>query len=233
MRMANKLAAAAVMALGAQVASADNWTINMTVDNQFDVYFGTPMTTNFFAGGGNSWPTTYTFTATGRLPTDYLYVSTASDHSVAQGFIGEFTNTTTSQTIVTGTTIWEVFPAGAHPATNPYWPNPWPASLMPTQSQVDTAIAYATTNGLWQAPATAAGYTNGASPWGFRAGIPANANWIWHDSGNVPGGAYPSPFNGGNHDEFLVFRVAGAVPTPGAACTLGLAGLMASRRRRA
>lgn len=49
-------------------ARADNWTIHMTVDNQFDCYFGTPTATNFFAGSGNNWQVTYTFNANGRLP---------------------------------------------------------------------------------------------------------------------------------------------------------------------
>ena len=30
---------------------AEDWEIYMTVDNQYDVYFGTPTATNFHAGG--------------------------------------------------------------------------------------------------------------------------------------------------------------------------------------
>lgn len=236
----------AVVALSAVAlpAKADNWQAYLTVDNQFDVYFGTPTATNFFAGGGTNWPTEYSFTALGRLPTDYLYVATASDHSVLQGFIGTFTNATTSQTISTGNAVWEVFPAGAYSATNPYWPNPWPASLMPTQTQVDTAIAYATANGLWVAPTTNAGYDNDPStpiaPYSFQWGstypnIQTSANWIWYDSGKDTGiYTSPSPLHGFNHDEFLVFRVAGAVPEPGSALTATtlLSAVLLMRRRR-
>jgi len=211
-------------------AHADNWNMYLTVDNQFYVYYGTPLVTNFYAGGGNNWTTTYNFTATGRPPTDYMYVATASDHSVAQGFIGVFTNTTLSTTIQTSTVVWEVFPAGAYAATNPYWPSPWPASLMPTQSEVDAAITYATTNGLWVPPSTAAGYTNGAPPWGTRPSIPSYADWIWYDSGRDPGGWYPAPFSGFNHDEFLVFRVAGIATEPVSSVLLGLGALLIRRR---
>lgn len=231
---------AGVLMLSA-AAQADNWSMYMTVDNQFDVYFGTPTTTNYYAGGGNSWPTQYNFTATGRAPTDYLYVATASDHSVAQGFVGIFHNTTTSQSIATGSVVWEVFPAGAYAATNPYYPNPWPASLMPTQTQVDAAIGYATANNLWLAPTSAPGYdldpSTPTSPyayvWGYGyPNIPQSAQWIWYESGKVPSGLLPSPLNGGNHDEFLVFRVAGMVPEPASLGLLSVGGLVALRRRR-
>ncbi len=231
-----------VMSVFGSAARADNWQMYMTVDNQFDVYFGTPTTTNFYAGGGNNWTTQYSFTALGRLPTDYLYVATASDHSVAQGFIGTFTNTTTSATISTGNVVWEVFPAGAYAATNPFWPSPWTPSLMPTQTQVDTAIAYATANNLWIAPDTASGYDNDPStpisPYSFvwptsLPNVQTSANWIWHDSGKDlgPFSFMPPPFAGFNHDEFLVFRVAGAAPEPASVGLLALGGLTLLRRR--
>lgn len=197
-----------LVALTAPSARAlDNWTINITVDNQYAIYFGNATATDTFVGMDPSWPTTETWNATNRPPTDYAYVATASDHAVAQGFLAEFNNTTQSYTFLTGAPEWQVFPAGKYAATNPFFPAPWPASLMPTQTQVDTAIAYATANNLWVAPTTASGYSNGAPPWGVRPGIPAAAQWIWFESGNVPSGVYPSPFQGGNHHEFLVFRV--------------------------
>ncbi len=245
-RLTRTLSFAALAALGcAASAVADNWNMYLTVDNQFDVYFGTNLTTTgSVVGSGNSWSTEYNFTATGQLPTDYLYVATASDHSAAQGFIGVFTNTTTSATVATGDAAWEVFPAGAFAATNPYYPNPWPASQMPTQAQVDTAIAYAETNGLWVNPVGASGYDNDPStsiaPYGIEWGItypnmPKTAQWVWHDSGaGDPPNTYswPRPLYGHNHDEFLIFRVVGAAPTPGTASLLCLAGAALGRRRR-
>ena len=230
------------IATTAGLVQADDWDIYITVDNQYDVYFGTPTTTNFLAGGDTTWTTVEYYQALGRLPTDYLYVATASDYSTAQGFLGTFTNTTTNATISTGDTIWEVFPAGAYSATNPYGPGLWPVSLMPTQGEVDTAIAYATANNLWVAPTVSPGYDNdNTTPiapytweWGWYFGsIQTSASWIWYDSGNDPyaGTFAPPPLIGFNHDEFLVFRVAGAVPEP-ATVILFIAGGLALCARR-
>lgn len=214
------------VALAVTSARADDWVINMTVDNQFDVYFGTPFATNFAAGGGNNWPTTYTITANGRLPTDYLYVATASDHAAAQGMIGTFTNTTTNMVTDTGDLVWEVFPAGQYLQQMGLGAGPWPALLQPTQAQVDIAINYAETNNLWVTP-VAGGY-NGAAPWGTRPGISSNARWIWHSANGAA-----DPTQGGfNHDEFLVFRIAGAIPAPGSFAFLSLAAVPVLRRRR-
>ncbi len=225
---------------------ADNWDIYITVDNQYDIYFGTPNTTNYYAGGDGNWTDVEYYQALGRLPTDYLYVSTASDFSGAQGFLGTFTNTTTNTTISTGDAVWEVFPAGAYEATNPYWNTTgvWPANQMPTQTQVDIAIDYAETNNLWVTPTAISGYDNDNSTpitpysweWGwYFGGIEPSASWIWYDSGNDPyaGFVRPVPIIGFNHDEFLVFRVAGAaVPEPATMSLLGLGGLLALIRRR-
>lgn len=218
--------AALVIGCGSTVAFADDWVISMTVDNQFDCYYGTPFATNFLAGSGNNWTTTYTFNALGRLPTDYLYVATSSDQAVAQGFIGTFKNLTTNLTTDTGDLVWEVFPAGQYLQQMGLGSGPWPASLQPTQAQVDIAINYAETNNLWVTP-VAGGY-NGVAPWGFRTGISTNARWIWHSANGDPDPTSP----GFNHDEFLVFRIAGAVPTPGAAVLAGFALAAAARRRR-
>jgi len=216
----------ATMIGGPGATLADNWSMSITVDNYYDIYFGDQfLTTPTFVGGDGDWTTTETWGITGVAATDFLYVPTASDHFVAQGFIGEFKNLTTGYTFVTSNdsgSPWEVFPAGQYLAAlnalDPTIPaGVWPASTQPTVTQVQTAVAYATTNGLWVATDSAASYTNGDSPlpWGTRPSIPASAEWIWHDSGGVPSGAYPSPFQGGNHNEFLVFRVEGAaIPEP-------------------
>jgi hypothetical protein len=243
MKSANKFitAAALMVLITATAAHADDWDVYLTVDNQFDVYYGTSMTTNFHAGYGNNWATEYNYTALGRPSTDYLYVATASDYSVAQGFIGTFHNTTLNATISTGSSVWEVFPAGQHLQQLFGMPGAWPANTMPTQAQVDAAIAYATTNSLWVAPTTVPGYDNDPStpiaPYTFiwpvsLPNVETSAQWIWYDSGRDSGtAARPAPFNGFNHDEFLVFRVPGIVPEPASIALLALGAVPLLRRR--
>lgn len=218
-------------------ALADDWTMTITVDNQYDIYFGTNTTTNFFAGGDGTWSTIETYNAYGRAPTDYLYVATASDHSVAQGFIGVFQNVTQGTTIKTGNAAWEVFPAGKWlTAINSSWSSPWPSGVQPTQSEVDQAIAFAELNGLWQPTSFDPSWTNAShgGPWPTNlAGIPSDANWIWHDAGVGTGIPYQDPYDGANHDEFLVFRIAGnAAPTPGTIGVVSAGALALLRRRR-
>jgi hypothetical protein len=232
-----------ILAIGLLIAAstpslmADNWTIKMTVDNQYDVYFGNSLSTSLVVGGDTNWTTTETWNVTGAGPNDFLYVSTASDHSVAQGFLGEFTNTTQSVTIETGSGLWEVFPAGKWlQLIDPSWPATWPASVMPTQAEVDQAIAFATINNLWQTPDSLPSYQNSLSPspWGTQGAISGTASWIWHDSGNqVSPVTYPIPYDGFNHDEFLIFRVPN-VPEPATALLMagGALPLLSRRRRR-
>lgn len=210
-------------------AMANDWSMSLTCDNQFNLYFGTPTATNYHAGGGNNWNVTYNFNATGRANSDYIYIATASDQNVAQGLIGEFTNTTLNRTTLTGDSEWEVFPAGRY-LTELGFSAPWPASVLPTNAQVDAAIAYAEANGLWLSTSTTPGNNhNGASPWGTRPGISQDAKWIWHAAAGGPADVLRGGYN---HEEFLVFRLAGAVPTPGALALLGLAAIPASRRKR-
>jgi len=199
------------------------WTMTLSVDNQFDVYFGTPWeTVGERVGQGTKWKQAYSFETDGKNATDHLYIATTSDQEGAQGFIGVFTNLTRDQTVVTGDAVWQVFPAGAYQTTNPYWPDPWPKSVLPTQEQVDVAIAYAQENALWVEPTSSAAFDNDpatdptdGTPWTWdpweqhHDGIPNDALRIWYDSGRIEDGRIPGVFTGGNHDEFLVFRVVG------------------------
>ncbi|MBN2715714.1 MAG: hypothetical protein JXX14_07645 [Deltaproteobacteria bacterium] len=203
----------------------EDWEMILTADNYFEVYFGTPLKTEGeLVGYGDDWKDEFFFTAEDKRPTDHLYVVTASDHFVAQGFIGVFKNISRNKLVTTGDDVWQVFGAGAYEETNPYWPDPWPANVMPTQEQVDEAITYAHTNGLWATPFSESSYDNDpntdpttdgvwtSNPWtADYPNIPDDAMWIWHDSGNVKDGSLPGPFSGGNHDEFLIFRVAGKI----------------------
>ena len=212
--------------------AVDNWTIRMTVDNQYSLYFGTNMATTAFVGADTNWTTTDTWNAVGMAPTDYAYVATASDRSVAQGFLGEFNNTTQNYQFLTGGSNWEVFSAAPYLMQLYGMGGAWPANTLPSQTQLDTAIAFATTNSLWTAPAEFLNWDNrlagNITVWGNRAGISTAAEWVWH----LPPGAGGNPFSpGANHGEFLVFRVQG-IPAPGAIAMLGLGGLMMLRRRR-
>lgn len=211
-------------------AGADDWLIRMTVDNQYDLYFGNSMMTTTYVGGDTWWPTMETYTVLGRAPTDYLYVTTASDRSVAQGFLGSFRNLTTLTTVLTGDVAWEVFRAGDHLMPIFGMGGAWPANLLPTAAQTDAAIAYATVNGLWTPAVSAPGYTNpGLGPWGAFPLIDPSAQWVWAPSASGGNPLVP----GANHGEFLIFRIVGVAPSPGAAATLGFAALFAARRRRA
>ncbi len=211
------------------LAHADNWTINTVADNFERVYFGTPTTTTFFAGA-TSWPTPVTMTALGRPPSDYIYVECHSDYGNGQGFLGTFTNTTLGMTVNTDLTNWDVFPAGAYLPQLGYAFSSWPAFQTPSQTQVDAAILYATTNSLWVAPSGGPGYFNtvGSPLWGPISTISPSAQWIWYNSNASPNPLIP----GFNHDEFLVFRFKGFIPAPGSLALLGVGGVLAGRRRR-
>jgi len=249
----------------------EDWEGYLTCDNQIDLYFGTPEETTVLvtdSGPHTNWREEYYISATDRAHTDYLYIVTASDQSVAQAFIGYFRNITLNENTVTGQDVWEVFPGGQYLselqayAPDSSWPGgynkwddyisggEWNASScdtcndnMPHELIVNAAISYAQENDLWVTPAFSPYYDayDGTSmydpiedvtynyPWGtlgysynhlgdeyVTAEGTMRPLWIWHDSGRTDdrcqGTAdFPSPYNQCNHDEFLIFRVAGAI----------------------
>lgn len=225
--------AAALAATAASAFALDTWQINMTVDNQYAAYVGTASSTVGSAVQVDStWSTTESFNVSGMAASDYFYVATASDWGVAQGFLGEFRNVTQGYTFNTGSSYWEVLPAGAYlTSINSSWPSTWGYNQMPTQSEVDQALAWAASNSwAWVTPAEWTNWDNRVSGnvtiWGHRSGIDPTAEWIWNNTGTT------NPFMpGANHDEFLIFRVKG-VPSPSAMALLGMAGAIGTRRRR-
>lgn len=223
---------AALAAAASSASALDTWQINMTVDNRYAAYVGTASSTvGSVVYADNSWPSVDSFTVSGMAASDYFYVVTTSDYAVAQGFLGEFRNVTQGLTFNTGSSAWEVLPAGAYlQQIDSSWPSTWPVNTMPTQGQVDQALAWAASNPwAWVTPAEWPNWDNrvtgNVTIWGHLAGIDPTAEWIWHNTGTG------NPFYGYNHDEFLIFRVPG-VPAPSATALLGLAGLLGTRRSR-
>ena len=110
----------------------------------------------------------------------------------------------------------------------------------PTQTQVQEAVAYATTNNLWLLPGRArlGNSTTAIIP---CPGAPVPVCRAMPSGFGIKrrcrAAFTRSPFNGGNQDEFLVFRIAGAaVPEPSTFVLLGCGALalaaLAWRRRR-
>src|SRR5689334_3096700 len=77
----------------AGAAQADAIRVSMTVDNSYALFVGNLNGATTFIGTDPNWPTveTYNFNLDSSA---YLYVVTASDRSVAQGFLGQFQNPT-------------------------------------------------------------------------------------------------------------------------------------------
>jgi hypothetical protein len=89
--MALSGASGLLLAVMSMPAQAINIKVTMTVDNSYAIFFGTETAATNFVGSDFDWPTTeiYNF----DLPANQLiYVVTASDLSVAQGFLGQFEN---------------------------------------------------------------------------------------------------------------------------------------------
>lgn len=149
---------ALIAILGASaLASADQITGNLTVDDGFTAYLSTSdSTAGTVIGTGNFWGTTWSLTPTILTPgqTYYLHID-ASNGSGAAGFIGDFSLSGTdfefangSQNLLTETTDWLVSDSGF--GSGYYTP---------------------TDEGA-----------NGVSPWGTRPGISGSADWLWGSS---------------------------------------------------
>lgn len=225
------LAAAAMIALPA-VANAINVKVTMTVDNSYALFYGTGTQATNFVGADYSWPTVETYNF--DLPDDrYLYVVTASDLSVAQGFLGQFENLDSGYKFYSNDPQWQVMATGLGNTGAPYSGSV--ADLALLSQEIQDANGGGNASKGWTA--LTAGPVNGSSPWGLQSGIDAAARWVWYSSNGDTDPTSP----GFNHDEWLVFRIAVAstpnepVPLPGTVALLGagLAGLGLLRRRQA
>lgn len=224
-------------------ANATNVKVDITVDNSYALYYGTQAAATSFVASDFDWPTTETYTF--DLPDNfYLYVVTASDVSVAQGFLGQFDNLDAGYTFYSNDPQWQVMATGLRTNVAPNYGAPYTGSagdLALLTSEILDANAGLNPSGVPNVTSwvgTTAGPVNGASPWGLRPNIDASAHWVWYSSNGDTDPTTP----GFDHDEWLVFRIAlaatpvASVPEPGTFPLMG-AGLlalfmMAWRRRR-
>ena len=212
--------------------------VSLTIDNSYALFTGTLTAATNFVGSDANWPTTETYSV--ALPADhYLYVVTASDISVAQGFLGQFGNLDAGYKFYSSDPQWQVMATGLRTNVVPNHGAPYTGSAadlaLLTQEILD-ANAGLNPSGVPSVTSwvqTTAGPANGGAPWGTRPGIDAAARWVWYSSNGDPDPTTP----GFNHDEWLVFRIALAatpIPEPGTFALVGLGllvGRLTTRRR--
>jgi hypothetical protein len=208
-------------------AQATQIKVNITIDNSYALFYGTQTAATNFVGSDFNWPTTETYNF--NLPSNqYIYVVTASDLSVAQGFLGQFENLDTGYKFYSSDPQWEVMATGLGSAA-PYSGSASDLALL-TQEILD-ANANGNPSIGWVAPTD--GPVNGSAPWGLRPNIDAAAKWVWYSSNGDPDPTTP----GFDHDEWLVFRIpvaASPVPEPSilGLFAVGAAGIGFVRRSR-
>jgi hypothetical protein len=237
---ASVLAACAGL-LVALPAHADSIKVSMTVDNAYALFVGSRSAATTFVGSDGNWPSVESYNF--NLASDaYLYVVTASDQSVAQGFLGQFENQTSGYKFYSQNPQWQVMSTGLGPNA-PYTGSA--ADLQLLSNEIQDANGGGNPSQGWRS--FTAGGANGSSPWGAMSGIDSLASWVWYAAGSCNRN---NPTLGGcDAGEWLVFRIAVAAtpdnpipdnpisstvpePTSFALAGFGLALAAALRRRK-
>jgi hypothetical protein len=231
--------AACVGLLVAHPAHADAIKVSMTVDNSYALFVGDRSVATTFVGSDSNWPSVESYSF--NLARDaYLYVVTASDRSVAQGFLGQFENQTSGYKFYSQNPQWQVMATGLGPNA-PYTGSA--ADLQLLSKEIQDANGGGNPSQGWRS--FTAGGANGSSPWGTMAGIDALASWVWYAAGSCNN---TNPTQGGcDAGEWLVFRIAvaatpdnpipdnpisGTVPEPTSIALAGLGLALAAALRR-
>lgn len=198
--------------------------VSLTVDNSYALFYGTATQATTFVGSNFNWTDTETYNF--NLPSNnYIYVVTASDVAVAQGFLGQFENLDEGYKFYSNSPQWQVMATGLGNAA-PYTGSASDLALL--SAEIQDANGGGNPSGGWVG--LTEGPVNGGGPWGLRPGIDAAAHWTWYSSNGDPDPTTP----GFNHSEWLAFRVALAAtpnvpvpdpnprPTPDGGTTVGL-----------
>ena len=191
--------------LGISTAAAGPIPIEvaLTIDNTYALYYGTVISADAFVASDSDWPSAEIHPLT--LPDNgYIYVVGSADEFIAQGFLAQVTNTTTSDRFYSDDPRWQVTCTGTRTGTRAEAP-----SLSDLTTEIVKANAGTNPCGGWVS--TTVGQKNlNARPWKTIAGIDNAARWVWYDS-NLDD-RMCAPFVGYNHNEYLIFRVLVEAP---------------------
>ena len=230
----------ALLALGfsGTAPGSQTFNVNMTADNVYAIYTGDQFSATSLIGNatnttaGMIWSIeSYSLTVPDL---SYIYIAAWSDDSVIQGLLADFQNITLGEQVLSGDPRWKVTSTGMNLGNlDP------PPTLATMTTQILLANANGTPSGGWVANTpspndNAAGGIHG----GTISGIDGSAHWMWYDSGldtTSPINA-PIPFDGFNHQEFLIFRMPvipdDVIPEPTSFAPLMFAALAWIRKRR-
>ncbi len=158
----------------------------------------------------------------------YIYIAVWSDDQVIQGFLADFDNITSGGKVLSGEPQWEVTATGIDLDNNDLAP-----TLVDLGAQIALANLGTNPSGGWVAN-TPSPLSNGDggihNPLITIGNIDDDAHWMWYDSGMD--GSATAPFDGFNHDEYLIFRIPVTAPEPASLGLLAIGGLALLRRRR-